>query len=290
MTTKTRLSVIGGDTRQIYAADRLQKTGFAITLTGFEYYDAVVRPAADVSAEEALRAPVWLLPLPFSRNGETVNAPYAKNAIPFRLLSEGAGPGKTIFLGNADAKQTAALQSTGAAVIDYFRDESLTLYNAMLTAEGLMGMIIDRLPCAVFDSEAAVVGFGRVGFYLARLLHAAGASVTVFARDPAARTKARTLGLNARDVAALETETFRFDYLVNTVPAKLLKREALRRLNTGCRLFEAASAPYGVDSEAAQDMGFTLYKAFSLPGKTSPKSAGSVIAETVRKLLTEVKT
>ena len=100
-------------------------------------------------------------------------------------------------------------------------------------------------------------------------------------------------------VAALKAEIEQVDHVADviwydsvmdiTVPAKILKRQALEHLNTGCFLFEAASAPHGIDFCAAEDLGFGVYKALSLPGKTAPKSAGCMIAETVRTLLPEVR-
>ena len=290
MANEPTIAVIGGDTRQIYAADRLKKYGYPVLLAGFEHFDTAIKPAGDAALPEALKAPVLLLPLPFSRNGKTVTAPYCRGEIPIRTVADGLAPEQRVFVGGADDKTAARLAASGARVTDYFKNETLTLFNAMLTAEGLFGMIVEKLPCAVYGSEAAIAGYGRIGFYLARLLQAAGAEVTVFARSPAARAKARTLGLCARDTACLGREQFRFDYLVNTAPAKLLRTEALRRLNPGCVLFEAASAPFGIDFETADAMGFAVYKAQSLPGKTAPKSAGCIIAETVRDLLTGVNT
>ncbi|MBQ6119771.1 MAG: hypothetical protein IJK98_11100, partial [Clostridia bacterium] len=207
MANKPKLSVIGGDTRQIYAADRLQKTGYDVTLTGFEYFDSVIKKAEDVPLDRALTAEILLLPLPFSKNGRTLNAPYSKNEIPLKALFDGVGERHKLFLGNADQKTLSRFSATGARVCDYFADEPLTLYNALLTAEGLLGLIIDKLPCAVFGSQAAVFGFGRIGFYLSRLLQAAGAEVTVFARSDESRAKARTLGLGAYDVQQPEKES-----------------------------------------------------------------------------------
>ncbi|MBQ6119838.1 MAG: hypothetical protein IJK98_11440 [Clostridia bacterium] len=137
--------------------------------------------------------------------------------------------------------------------------------------------------------EAAVTGYGRIGYFLCRALHALGASVTVYARNPAQRAKAEAAGLTAAPLDLLPEQTHRYDVVVNTVPAPVITADAVRNTKKDCLLIETASAPYGIDADACRRHGRELVKAFSQPGKTAPKTAGILIADTVFGMMKEAK-
>lgn len=275
------LSVIGGDTRQVYAADALQALGYHTALCGFTYFDAFRLRHPQLPLQEALEADVLVLPLPFSKNGADVFAPFAETPVPIRAVSEAAASGRRIFLGNADAAALRRLGANGAFVYDYYTDDALTLYNARLTAEALLALAVETMPVALLGAKIAVTGYGRIGFYTARLFSVCGARVTVFARSPLQLAKAAAAGLQALPLQQFADENRAFHCLINTVPAQIVKKRELAALQNGCLLLEAASAPFGIDTEAAKEMGFRLVKASSLPGRFSPQSAGEAIAKTI---------
>ncbi len=277
-----KLAVIGGDTRQVYAAAALQSFGYDVSLCGFECFDAFPAMLPQIPLSDALRTDVTVLPLPFTKNNKTVYAPFAEAPLPMQTVTDAFQSGQLVFIGNADRKTMAKIALHGTRVYDYFSDEALTLYNARLTAEGLLGIIVDELPSALLNAGIALIGFGRIAFYTAALLHSCGARITVFARAPLQLAKAAAAGYTAKKLPDALCEDLRFDCIVNTAPAQILTETPLSRLNRDCLLIEAASAPYGIDFGAASDLGFRVCKAFSLPGKVSPKSAGAAIAKTVQ--------
>ena len=70
----------GGDERQLYAADKLKKMEYETAATGFEkYYGAV--PYKAESAENAYLYDAVVIPLPLTRDGENINAPFSENKI-----------------------------------------------------------------------------------------------------------------------------------------------------------------------------------------------------------------
>lgn len=281
-------SVIGGDTRLIYTADKLLASGCDVCLTGMELYDPA--PAAEQSVlSEALQRDVLIFGLPFSKNGVVLNAPFSSSSIRIEDIGRQLHKRQTVFAGMLSPADRLSLTSCGASVYDYFEDEALTLYNAMLTAEALAGLLIRKLPCSLFGAEIAITGYGRIGFYLARILRLLGARVTVFTRNQSQLAKARTLGLAAAPLKDLQNTGHTFRALVNTVPAQILQKERLQLLNRDCLLVEAAAAPYGIDRASAESIGIPVYLASGLPGKYAPESAGAFIADTVLKTLQEVK-
>ncbi|MBQ6118272.1 MAG: hypothetical protein IJK98_03485 [Clostridia bacterium] len=282
------VSVVGGDTRQIYTARRLEEYGFEVRLFGLERFGggSVLPPRAE-TLEQALRCDAVVLPLPCSKNGKTLNAPFAETEIPLREVADLAAPDAVFFTGMAAENFAKTLSAGGAAVFDYFRDEALTVKNALLTAEGILGIILEKTNVTVWRMNAAVTGYGRVGYFLCRALKALGAEVTVYARNPAQLAKAQTAGLATARIDRLPEQTYQFDVIVNTVPAPVVTAAAVENARKDCLLIETAGAPYGVDFDACKLYGKELVKAFSLPGRTAPKTAGILIAETVFGMMKE---
>lgn len=285
-----KITVLGGDTRQIYTAGRLAEAGFDVSVFGFELYDGEIKQRAAADLTEAAQSGVILLGLPCSANGKTLSAPFADREYGLKDISERIKPGTVVFAGMVPGAFASAVKAAGGEIRDYFTREELTVKNALLTGEGVLSILLDRLPVTVFGSAAAVIGYGRVAYYTARMLRLLGAEVTVFARDPAQLAKAQTAGMNAVPLNDLADEPRHFTCLINTVPAPILGAKELAAINRDCLLIEVASAPYGIDKSAAASLGHTLVKASSLPGKTAPVSAGRIIADTVIAMLREVTT
>lgn len=281
------LSVVGGDTRNLYMAQALAESGCDVTLRGFETFGGDLPAQAEESLAAALARDAVALPLPCTKNGKTLNAPFSQEEIPLRELAALIRPGSTVFAGMVSDSFRKMLEAGGARVLDYYRDEALTVKNALLTAEGVVGIIIDKTPVTVWRMKAAVTGYGRVGTFVGRLLKALGAEVTVYARSPVQRAKAEAAGLNALPLSLLAEQTHRFDVIVNTVPSTVLGEDAVCNARQDCLMVETASAPYGVDFDACRARGIELVKAFSLPGRTAPKTAGILIADAILGMMKE---
>ena len=289
MKTIKTVSVVGGDRRQIYTALRLAERGFDVSLFGFEQFGDATLPPAEKTLEQALRRDAIVLPLPCSKNGRTLNAPFSREEIPLRDVAELTAPETTVFAGMAQESFVKTLSAKGITVFDYYRDEALTVKNALLTAEGVAGIIIEKTPVTVWRMNVAVTGYGRVSYFICRALKALGANVTVYARDHAQLAKAEAAGMRTERIGDLPEQTHRFDVIVNTVPAPVIPEDAVLNARRDCLFIEAAGAPYGIDFDACKRHGRELIKAFSQPGKTAPKTAGILIADTVVGMMKEAK-
>ena len=72
----------------------------------------------------------------------------------------------------------------GGQLYDYAAREDFAILNAVPTAEGAVELAMQHYEGTVFGSRSLVVGFGRIGRLLAKMLHALGSDVTVSARKP----------------------------------------------------------------------------------------------------------
>lgn len=286
MKHKKTLLIIGGDKRQVYMPEYLISKGFDVMLFGFD--NQVNEYEFHGTLETAVsRADAVILPLPGSRDGVNINAPFSQNDIPFAELLACIDSTKPVFGGMLPKDWTAALKAKGVACHDYFASEELALLNAVPTAEGVVGTMIFNLPITVKDAKVAITGFGRCGAAAAKVLKALGAEVTVVVRSGTAVAKAQIEGHHTcylKDFAAVVGS---FDAIVNTVPSLIIDKSILEKMNPETPVIEIASAPFGVDFEAAQELKIKVIKEGSIPGRTAPKTAGKIISETIFHILEE---
>lgn len=263
-----RITVFGLDKRFGYAARTLTERGFQTVR---------YEPESDLSG-------VLLLPLPASRGGDTVTGYPA-----VRLSDLLEGKPRAIVGGNLSGSFISAARRAGIAVRDYMNVEAFVLKNASLTAEAALGILLSDSPAAPRENPTAILGFGRIGKFLCRGLLSLGCPVTVFARDPRERVMATLIGARAKDTALLAgAGALRgFRTLVNTVPARLLSREALGDLPAGSLVLELASGDGNLPL-SLPDRGAVFRRENGLPGRVFPESAGIALGETVCGLLREL--
>ena len=94
-------------------------------------------------------------------------------------------------------------------------------------------------------------------------------------------------GCRGLRTAALAGELGEFDLIFNTVPSLVLDGSRLRETKADCVILELASAPGGVDFDAARALGRRAIRAPGLPGKVAPRSAAAAIRDSVYHILEE---
>lgn len=267
----------GGDERQLYAADKLKKMGYKTAATGFEKYDGAVPYKAE-RAENAYLYDAVVLPLPLTRDGENINAPFSENKIRIKSLSEFIGKGKNIFGGKMsdDIKKLFSENK----IYDCYSREDFQLLNAVPTAEGIAEIALRELPITVNGATVVVFGFGRTGKAIGELFKAMGADVIIGARRASVLAEAEKRGFKTVNISDDFDIPEKIRMAVNTVPAEILSEKLLKQLK-GRLYAEAASAPYGTDLEKARAAGVNVILASGLPGKIAPESAGEIIAKTI---------
>ena len=167
------------------------------------------------------------------------------------------------------------------SVIDYMKDEELTVKNAIPTAEGALELAMKELPVTVHGTKTLVSGYGRVGKAAAAAFSALHSSVTVCARHGDALAWAKATGYYTTDMKEICRAVRDKDVIINTVPAPIFDNNVLSFAGKETLIIDLASVPGGVDFEAAERLGLKAIHALSLPGKVAPKTAGENIADAV---------
>ncbi len=278
-----QLFVLGGDSRIGFMAEALCREGFRVAGLGISAESIPVR-ALDEGAGEA---DAVILGVPASRDGKTVFAPFYNGLLPLESLLAVCSPGKPVLCGMASAVMQKSFAAAGVPLIDYFSREELALLNAVPTAEGAIEIAMREMPITLWGANCLVAGFGRIGKYLAHVLSALGAHVTVSARKAQDFALCRMLGYAAVRTDAITRTAKTYDIVFNTVPEKVINASVLSALKPGALVIDLASLPGGVDTEAARAFEVKTIHALSLPSKVAPVSAGEILCDTVRNILSE---
>lgn len=268
--------ILGGDNRSLFLGEYLEKHNFKVCYYAFNRTDCF-----DNLTEAVSEANIIILPLPFTRDRLTLNAPLFDETVLISDIYALATTEKMFFGGQLPKSFCEELDARGVFYCDYFKLEELAVYNAVPTAEGVVQILAEELPITIHGMKCAVTGYGKTGKALAFTLKALGADVTIFARKEKDFADAFTKSLKYNRYSDLSSKNQTFDALINTVPTKVIGADELNRLNPDCLLIEIASAPFGIDFQTAKEKAFTVVKASSLPGKVAPKSAGEIIGRSI---------
>ncbi|HEX6971300.1 MAG TPA: dipicolinate synthase subunit DpsA, partial [Limnochordia bacterium] len=199
-------------------------------------------------------------------------------------------PGTPLFIGAARPVIERLAARYRVRLIRLAEQDEIAILNSIPTAEGAIWRAMAERETTIHGSACAVLGFGRCGVTLARMLHCLGADVTVAARNPAQLARAYEMGIGAialHDLGALLPSV---DIVFNTIPAMVLTPPLLSRLPAGALVIDIATAPGGTDFAAAAKLGVRAFLELGIPGRIAPRTAGEILARTVPRLIAEALT
>jgi dipicolinate synthase subunit A len=280
------ISVIGGDLRQLTLAKLLSAEGYRVILYGFSNHPDA--PANSSDLEYALGGDIVILPIPVSFDGENINMPYDNQTLPITELLDKINPASLVFGGQIKPKLMQQLEEKGIAFRDYLKREELSVKNAVPTAEGAIEIAISETPITLHGSKCLVLGYGKIGKILSKMLFGIGAQTYVEARKYADLAMIEGHGYEPLALCELKSRIGEFDVIFNTVPAMLLDAELLNNVKKDALIIDLASKPGGVDFKTAKEVGVKVIWALSLPGKIAPVTSGTIIKDTIMNIIKEL--
>jgi len=282
-----KYTILGGDKRSLELGNLLMKDGNDVCIYGFDRLEQY--KYGSVSIDEAIGyADVIIGPLPFSADKINVNAPFSYEAIEidkvFSLMSEK----QMIIGGRFSLEHEKQLKSKNLKSADYFKREEMQVLNAIPTAEGAIQIAMEETPITLHSSNVIVLGYGRIGKALSKMLYGIGAKVHVEARNYSDLAWIKNNGYIPVCLKELKTYLPRMNVVFNTVPQMILNKELLKIIDNNCIIIDLASEPGGVDLEAAKELEIKAIRALGLPGKAAPVTAAMFIKETIYNIMEEL--
>ena len=276
------ISILGGDLRQVYLARLLSEDGWKVTTWGLE------KGGGDGGAplDQALEGDILLLPMPVCRNG-MLHLPLTDTELEAERLWARLRYDQLLLGGMTGDLSRRLMADYGLTLLDYYDREETQVANAVPTAEGALQLAMESADRTLHDSRCLIIGYGRIGRLLADRLLALGAEVTVSARKYGDLAWIEAWGCRGVQTGALTGQLDRFDLIFNTAPALILDGTRLRETREDCVIIDLASAPGGVDLEAAKRLSRRAIPAPGLPGQVAPRTAAAALQARVYHILEE---
>lgn len=276
-----KIAVIGGDKRLFYLAEELRKDGFNVA--------SFANEGGQKDIDRVLEnAEVAVLPFPVSPDGVYLNLRVGEDirlSFLFEKIKEHNV--KWVFGGAVSPAVGKISDLCGVTVCDYGRMEAVALKNALCTSEGAIQIALENLPVTLHSAYVAVLGYGRIGRILSSELRSLGALVRAVARKSEDIAKMQIDGVKPYYFSELKDALEGVELIYNTVPSPVMTAEVLSSLGGSPLIIDLASAPGGIDRDAAERLGIKVIWALSLPGKTAPKTAALIIKEAILRAMSK---
>lgn len=240
-----RIGVIGGDMRHAILARLLCESGYGVGVYGIDNDGELEFADRIRSTENIAEYDIVILPMPVTQDGETINAPMYGSSIRLDAVMRNISPDAVVFGGKLTPELVKKYKRL--RFYDYLEREDFAVKNAVATAEGAIALAVTETPFTLWNCRCLVVGYGRIGKTLVRLLSALGARVDAAARRCCDRAWINTVSCGAYDTADMERYIGNYDLIFNTVPNKLIDRTVLEKMKTGALVIDLASKPGGAD-------------------------------------------
>jgi dipicolinate synthase subunit A len=281
------IAVIGGDRRDLVLMKDLVGLGARVKAAGFaaceelQQVELVADLVAAVTGAQALI-------LPMNGTNQEGKIPTLDSGISLQLTQAIANiiPRGTIFIiGAAREFLHRWAINYGWKLLEIAEMDDVAILNAIPSAEGAIQIAMEQLPITIHGSQSFVLGFGRLGKTLARMLAAIGATITVAARKDADLARIYEIGYRPVKFDQLQECIQEAEIIFNTVPQMVLDENMLSLIRKDALILDLSAIPGGTDFKAAQKLGISAMMAPGLPGKVAPTTSGKILARVIPPLI-----
>lgn len=281
-----KIAVVGGDLRIVKLVGMLEKDEFEIKTYGLEKSSEISSKKCETLEECIEDSDIVIGPLPLS-NGEQVSTPFSEKKIEITELLNNL-EGKIFIAGSIKQEIYELAQDKNITIIDIVKREELAVLNAISTAEGAIQIAIEETPKNLHGNKVLVLGFGRIGKILSKMLDGIGAKVSCEARKTTDLAWIKAYGYTPINLIELKENLNQYDIIINTIPYIVLDEDKLKEVKQEALLIDLASNPGGVDKKAVKELGIHYVWALSLPGKVSPVTSAEFMKETLYNIFKEI--
>lgn len=281
------ICVLGGDFREIELIRKFLAEGAQVKVVGYPSLDELEGTIRENSVFQGI---IGASAIVIGMGGLDVGGKVRTLDSEFTIalteeILELIPPGVPLLVGAARPRLREFASKHNVNLIEVAEDDEIAIRNSIPTAEGALQIAMEEMPITIHGCNAVVVGFGRVGETMARVLLSLCAKTFVCARSLPQLARATEMGASTLHISSLAMALRDADVVFNTVPAIVLTENILKGMRPGSLIVDLASAPGGTDFEAASRLGIKAILALGLPGKVAPKTAGKILADSVPQLI-----
>ncbi len=187
--------------------------------------------------------------------------------------------GEYVVFGKAEPVVLDTLSGKGVKMFNVARDEKFQAVNSRLTAFGALNTMLSHATSAPDDLDVLIIGFGRTGCALARLLDDVNVKSLTVSTNSSTR---QALAFADNVIPSSVFDFSKYDVIFNTAPEKIVQDKEILSFKPTAVYIDLASIPalslcfakyIGIDAD--------IYPA--LPAKVCPKSAAKAIADYIKR-------
>lgn len=283
------ITVVGGDLRIVKLVEMLINDGYKVYTYALENSEDLLNlngvEMCPTLEEAVSHSKVVVGPVPLSSDRKRLTSPFGRNSVELedfiKILK-----GKYLIAGTINIKEE--LDNNQIQYTDLLKREEFSVLNTIATAEGTIQIAMEETQRTVHGSNVLVMGFGRIGKVLAKMLDGIGAKVYCEARKDEDISWIKAYGYNPIHLNNLDEHLEKFDIIINTIPFQILDEHKLDLVKEDVVIIDLASNPGGVDRKAARDKNLKVIWALSLPAKVAPLTSAEFIKETLYHVLKEL--
>ncbi len=283
------IAVVGGDLRIVKLIEMLNNDGYKVYTYALENSEELLNlEGVEMcpTLEEAISySKVVVGPVPLSSDRKKLSTPFGRNSVSLEDFVTDL-KGKYLIAGNIGIKEQ--LDNKKIQFTDLLKREEFSVLNTIATAEGTIQIAMEETQRTVHGSNVLVMGFGRIGKVLSKMLDGIGAKVYCEARKNEDISWIKAYGYNPIHLNDLNKNLEKFDIIINTIPFQILDSERLDLIKKDAVIIDLASNPGGVDRKVAREKEIKVIWALSLPAKVAPLTSAEFIKETLYHVLKEL--
>ncbi len=243
-----------------------------------------IRYAAKFTAEDAsLQGRHFiLLPIPTTKDKKHING----TSVPIYEALSGTEEGDTVVGYGVPREYTELVLSRGGRMLELSEDGEFLEENAYITAVGALGKLLAGGERCPRDTVYGIIGYGRIGRSLLRLLLFLEAKVTVYTTSEKTHISLTESGVesvllkkdgNTAKKEAPVSHLDGIDILINTAPTDVPSLLGIERLPDGIEAVELASGDNFRDEKVT--------RLPSLPEIMFPRSAGLAYYKCIKRFI-----
>ena len=156
--------------------------------------------------------------------------PFSEETLPLDTLIEMIPKNVLFVAGKIEKEVKKNLDNRGVSYIDLLEREDMAVLNAIPAAEGAVELIMSSIPRTIHNSRILIMGYGRIGKVLARILSGFGAEIWVAARTYSDLSWTEAFGYKPVHLNDLERYITDMNVIINTIPYQYITADILNKI------------------------------------------------------------
>ena len=277
--------ILGGDNRNIKLAKLLAKENNIVYTYGLEEAEELlgISKIYNCNSVEELASSSGIIvgPIPFSKDGVNVLMPYSNQKITIKECVKKICNNNKLVVGQVSDDIYNLAKDSNLEIVDIMKCEELVILNTIATAEGTIQVLMKNTDTILQGLSVLILGFGKVAKTLAYKLYNMQMDVTCAVRKSTDLAWISAYGYNGKNIHELSSYIGDYDIIINTIPAIVVGKKEVEKINNEALVVDLASYPGGIDIDEIKKKDIKYVWALGLPGKVAPETSAKYIRQTI---------